>query len=155
MTGDPFFEELRRLQPDVDIVVLPAQEPLERTLADAGTVATAAEATSTTVADLLGAAGLEPDRTWDTWRPRGDGLHEHRTRSRIMLGDAEEALTTFASVGEVLAGWGWAVRPVQARTPWVVADAGNMSVDVAVEGSHVVVTATSAPLNLPGPSHER
>lgn len=149
MTGDPFFDELRRLQPDVDLVVLPPQAATERPPADASAVATAAEATSTTVADLLTAADLEAGRTWAKWRRRGDGLHEHRTRARVLLDDADRAVTTFASVGEALAGWGWAVRPLQARTPWVVADAGGMSVDVAVEGSHVVITATSAPLNLP------
>lgn len=149
MTGDPFFDELHRLQPDVDIVVLPPQVPLERAPADSDAVATAARATSTTVTDLLDAAGLQADRSWSKWRRRSDGLHEHRTRSRVASDDEEAAVETFAVVGETLAGWGWAVRPVQARSPWVVADTGSMSVDVAVEGRHLVVTATSSPLNLP------
>ncbi|MGJ9412959.1 hypothetical protein ACHAAC_09640 [Aeromicrobium sp. CF4.19] len=149
-TGDRFFDRLRELQPDVDLVVLPPIEPDERPVADQLTIETSAEATATTAADLLTAADLAATRTWDRWQRTREGLHTHRTRVRVERDDEEDAAAAFAAVGAAILQWGWQLRPIDAPKPWMVADGGRMHVDVAVERDHVVVTVTSAPLQLPG-----
>lgn len=154
-TGDPFFDVLHGLQPDVDIVVLsPDEDPAEIPSGSPADAAATARGTRTTTARLLGESGLtdptaNPRTVFERWqRLRGDA-HTHRVRTRIEHDAPSDAFDSLLHIRDVLREAGWAPTPVDSPTPWIVAKSpSGMRVDAAVERAQLVLTVTSAPLRL-------
>ena len=154
-TGDPFLDALRVLQPDVDIVVLPPEDlSADVPSGSPADAAAAARGTSTTTAMLLSESGLadpvaNPGKAFERWQRVRDDVHAHRTRTRVEHDDGAAALESLLRVSDVLRDAGWSPAPVDSPTPWVVATSpAGSGVDVAVEGSCLVLTVTSAPMRL-------
>ncbi|KQY55777.1 hypothetical protein ASD11_14820 [Aeromicrobium sp. Root495] len=154
-TGNPLLDAFQRLQPDVDVVVLPPEPPLELLeTSDPAEAQRAAQASRTTAHSLLeevrGAGEPVVIERWDRLAPQ---VHRHRTRVRVTFDDDAAALSSILDVLESLNGAGWETRPVDAPTPWLVARSPLAAVplltaDVAVQGPRLVVTVESAALRL-------
>ncbi|KAA1397510.1 hypothetical protein [Aeromicrobium ginsengisoli] len=154
-TGNPLLDAFRRLQPDVDVVVLlpePSFDLLDLSQpAEAIHAAVATRAAAMSLAEEVGVAG-EPVvlERWSRLQPQ---IYRHRTRLRADLADPTAALAAMLDVLDSLNGGGWEARPVDAPIPWLVARSPLSSrplltADVAVHGSTLVVTVESAPLKL-------
>nr|MCW2727902.1 hypothetical protein [Aeromicrobium sp.] len=150
-SGEPFFEALRALHPDVDVVVLPPQRPVDAPYADRDEAGAAARATARTLEALLVEAGIDdrPRTEHERWDRRQDDVHVHVARARVDHGDSYAATESLLRIGDVLDGGGWQPQPVDSPTPWLIATSpAGLQADVAVEREALVVTITSAPLRL-------
>ena len=150
-SSEPFFEALRALQPDVDIVVLPAEPPVDLPVADRDAAVAAATATTRALDAMLEESGTDqlPRSGLERWDRRQDDVHVHVNRARVDHADSYTATESLLRIGDVLDGGGWQPRPVDSPTPWLVAiSPTGLRADVAVERSQLVVTVTSAPLRL-------
>ena len=150
-SDEVFFETLRALQPDVDIVVLPPEPPPVAPDASHDDAVAAARGTAQTLDSLLAesGAGGRPRSDHERWDRRQGDVHVHVSRSRVAHDDSYAATESLLAVGDVLDAGGWQPRPVDSPTPWLRAiSPAGLEADVAVERSHLVVTVTSAPLRL-------
>lgn len=154
-TGNPLLDAFNRLQPDVDIVVLPPEPslaliPLSES-ADAVHAAAATRAAAASLAEEVRAIGCPAVvERWNRLEPQ---VYRHRTRLRVDLPGTTSALEAILDVLDSLNGAGWEPRPVDAPIPWLVArsplaSTPRLTADVAVQGSTLVVTVESAPLRL-------
>jgi hypothetical protein len=150
-SGEPFFEAFRALQPDVDVVVLPPEQPVRAPSADREEAGAAARDTVRTVRTLLEESGVadRPRVDHERWDRRRGDVHVHMARARVDHADSFAATESLLRIGDVLDGGGWRPEPVDSPTPWLVATSpAGLRADVAVEHSQLVVTVTSAPLRL-------
>ena len=149
-SDEVFFEALRALQPDVDIVVLPPEPPVAPDASRDDAVA-AARGTAETLEALLveSGAGGRPRVDHERWDRRQGGVHVHVSRARVEHDDSYAATESLLAVGDVLDAGGWQPRPVDSPSPWLRATSpAGLEADVAVERSQLVVTVASAPLRL-------
>ena len=145
-SSEPFFETFRALQPDVDIVVLPAELPVDVPVADRDAVA---RATTRALEAMLLESGTDqlPRVQLERWDRRQGDVHVHVARARVDHADSYSATESLLRIGDVLDGGGWEPQPVESPTPWLVATSpAGLRADVAVEHSRLVVTVSSAPL---------
>ena len=154
--GESFFEALQELQPDVDLVILPPERPVVAPYADRDEAIASARGTAAVVEALLVEALLVESgidvlhrSIHERWDRQQDDVHVHVSRARVDHGDSHSGIETLLRVGDVLAGGGWQPESVDSPTPWIVATSPTgQRADVAVEGSQLVITITSAPLRL-------
>lgn len=149
---EPFFDRLRALQPDIDIVILPPdQVAAEAEPADRADAIAAERGTRGVVDALLGESGLAVrQRTFhERWDRRDADVHEHRSRVTIVMRDAAEATEGLIQLGDILHAAGWEPWPVESPQPWFKATAPTgMQADVATQRERLVITIRSAPLRL-------
>lgn len=154
-TGNPLLDAFQQLQPDVDVVVLPPEPPLDLLeVSDPAEAERAAHSTRTTALSLVEEVrGTGEPVVIERWDRLAPGVHRHRTRVRVTFTDDASALASILDVLDSLAGAGWDPRPVDAPTPWLVArsplaSSPLLTADVAVQGPRLVVTVESAALRL-------
>lgn len=151
---EPFFQTFQALQPEVDVVILPPEQPVDARFADRAEAIASARGTAAVVRALLTESGLDdrPRTEHERWdRQQGDA-HLHVSRVRVDHADSFTATESLLRVGDVLDGGGWAPVPVDSPTPWIRATSpAGQRADVAVERSQLVVTITSAALRLEEP----
>ncbi|RYJ05121.1 MAG: hypothetical protein EON52_13220, partial [Actinomycetales bacterium] len=81
-TGNPLLDAFQRLQPDVDVVVLPPEPPLEllepSSPAEAQHAARATHATAFSLVEEI--SGRQDPAVVERWRRLRPGIYRHRTR---------------------------------------------------------------------------
>jgi len=150
-SSDPFFQVFQALQPDVDVVILPPERPVDAPYADRDEAIAVAMATARTLHELLDESGADsrPRSEHERWDRRSDDVHVHVARARATHDDPSDATAALLRVGDVLDAAGWEPRPIDSPTPWLTARSpGGLQVDVAVERADLVIIVTSTPLRL-------
>jgi hypothetical protein len=155
VAADPMMRILRERHPDVNVVLLPPVEPLDRrsraTLAQCRSVQQHADTVLATVSQGL---GHEPSTRVDYWWSQN---HPEVRRwvtaaSYADLGD-EGAVPALRSLGNLLVHLGWEPRPAADGTPRVRGLAGPLELVAGAEGGVLSVHLTSDPLHIPVDLH--
>lgn len=151
MSDDPFFDELRRLQPKADLVVLPPEPRAADAELTPPAVAKDLVGVAVQVADdVVAAGGLDVAFRFDRWEQLSGGLHEHLTRIRVDTDGSSAALGVLLQVRAFLIDAGWLLRDQDTPVPWFVGEAGEglWRCDVSVEDDAVFVEIATTPLRL-------
>lgn len=140
---DPFFDELRRRQPDIDIVVLPPDvTPADAPVPEQGAETAYAEEVEAALDDLALRSGLRGGDRLGRWRRTRGGAH--RFRARLAYDDLtpQESIALLRAVRDALvAAPGWDARPVPGGGARLVATGpgGRLTVSAhATPSTHLV-----------------
>lgn len=147
---DPFLDELRRLQPDIDIVVLPPEEPISGPFTPVPEARRIASVAVQVADDVMAACELTADFRFDRWEQvRGD-VYEHLTRVRADRESAEAAFDDLLRVRDFVVATGWLARPMDTPVPWFVAETGDgiWRADVSLRESSLLVEIATTGLRL-------
>ncbi|WP_426246713.1 hypothetical protein [Nocardioides sp. LHG3406-4] len=148
---DPFFAELRRKHPDVDIVLLPPVDPAPPDLPPA-TIGQAL-ATRRHALAVVEALWGRIDRTLESpvqfWWPQADPRLQ-RYVVMAAIADLEEGETEAVTnrIARALLDLGWQPQPSPADQPALLARVGSLDVKVTGHDSAVAVEIVSDPLHL-------
>lgn len=132
---EPFFDAFRQLQPDVEVVVLPPEEPVDALLARPHDLDGIAHEALGQVESVLPAALTVRDAA-SRWRPAPHGLQEHVSEWAQTYAHEGDALNALLLLRDAVIEAGWAAAPVPAPTPRMTASAptGLIRVDATVDG---------------------
>ena len=121
--GEPFFDELQRLQPDVDVVLLPPAPAPPRDLVAASPEATheAAVGVRRALTELLGDAHVVPGVRVERWQREAGDLQRFTARASRRGLDAVDALATLRVVRDAVLARGWDARPTDTAQPRMTA----------------------------------
>lgn len=148
---DPFFSELRRAHPDVDVVLLPPVDPTPPDLPPA----TLGQAISTrkhaiAVLDALWSRiGLTLDTPAEAWWQQANP-HLHRFVVKNAVTGLEEGAGPAVTnqLARALLDLGWEPQPSPADQPSLLARVGSLDVRVTGYDTAVSVEVVSDPLHL-------
>lgn len=148
--GDPFFDEFRRLQPDLDIVVLPPEEPIDGPITPLAEAQHLASVGVKVADDVVAACELSVDFRFDRWERLREDAYEHLTRVRVDRESGEAAFDDLLRVRDFLVAAGWQAKPMDTPVPWFVAETGEClwRADVSLDGDSLFVEVATAALRL-------
>ena len=148
---DPFFAELRRRHPDVDVVLLPPVDPSPPPQPPATTgQALATRRHAVAVLDALwDRVGLSLDPPAEVWWQQADP-HVYRFVVKNAVTGLEEGAGRAVTdqVARALLDLGWEPLPSPADQPALLARVGTLDVSVTGYDTAVAVEVTSDPLHL-------
>ena len=121
--GEPFFDELQRLQPDVDVVLLPPAHEPPHDLVAASPQATheAAVGVRRALTELLADAHVVAGVRVDRWQRGSGDLQRFTARASRRGLDAVDALATLRVVRDAVLARGWDARPTDTAQPRMTA----------------------------------
>lgn len=121
--GEPFFDELQRLQPDVDVVLLPPDPAPPHDLAAASAEATreAADGVRRALTELLDDAHVAPGVRVERWQRGSGDLQRFTARASRRGLDAVDALAALRVVRDAVLSRGWDARPTDTAQPRMTA----------------------------------
>lgn len=154
--GEPFFDELQRLQPDIDVVLLPQASPVPAAppASPARTVETVERVLAVTDELLLG-ADLQPTVRSDRWERASGGEQRFVARVSVRNLDAESALGGLRRLRDLVLSRGWDARPVDSPQPRMTAtSADQVSLEASCTDTSVDL-AVRSPLLVPDPATPR
>lgn len=148
---DPFFSELRRKHPDVDVVLLPPVDPAPPAQPPATTgQAVATRRHALAVLDALWTrVGLTldpPAEAW--WQQANPHLYRFVVKNAVTGLDAGTGPEVTGRLARALLDLGWEPQPSPADQPALLARVGSLDVSVTGFDTAVSVEITSDPLHL-------
>jgi hypothetical protein len=146
---DPFFAAIRRRHPDVDLVVLPPEEPTEEPAApvDDATVWRAVELVAAAAAQLWAAVAPLSEQLPETRVRYADREADVRAVARV-VDRRSDGYAVLVRLRHELEEGGWSVRRSRGALERIVAelDGGTLVASYAEKTGVVVVELSSAPL---------
>ena len=144
--GEPLLGVVREDHPDVDIVILPPEQPIDLSaipVSDPSTIESASDSARMVLADLRSVAGIGPaTEQSERWMPR-DGL----TRLSCHVGEHQlsdgESVARLRRVGTWLQAQGWHVDPETTGWPRLSATDGVHTVEAMAVTSTIELTVLS------------
>ncbi|KRC63680.1 hypothetical protein ASE12_02205 [Aeromicrobium sp. Root236] len=148
--AEPFFDEFRRLQPDVDVVLLPPEQPGDVPVTPAAEADRLAAVAVQVADDVIAACGLSVDFRFDRWEQVSEAAYEHLTRIRVDRATGGAALDDLIRVRDFLVAAGWRAKAMDTPVPWFVAETGEglWRADVSLDGESLFVEVATAGLRL-------
>jgi hypothetical protein len=147
--GDPFFAAIRRRHPDVDLVVLPPEEPAEDPAAavDDATVRRAVELVAGAAAQLWAAVAPLSEQLPETRVRYADRESDVRAVARVVE-RRSDGYAVLVRLRHELEERGWSVQRSRGGLERIVGelDGGRLQASYAEESGAVVVELSSAPL---------
>ena len=121
--GEPFFDELQRLQPDLDVVLLPpaAAPPRDLTAAPPEATHEAAAGVRRALTELLDDALVVPDVRVERWQRLDGELQRFTARASRRGLDAVDALAALRALRDSVLRRGWDARPTDTAQPRMTA----------------------------------
>lgn len=121
--GEPFFDELQRLQPDVDVVLLPPAHAPPHDLVAASPEATheAAVGVRRALTELLDDAHVVPGVRVERWQRQAGDLQRFTARASRRGLEAVDALAALRAVRDAVLDRGWDARPTDTAQPRMTA----------------------------------
>ena len=147
---DPFFDEFRRLQPDVDVVVLPPERPVNGPVTPVAEARHMASVGMQIADDVVAACELAVDFRFDRWEQLREDMYEHLTRVRVDRDSGDVAFDDLLRVRDFLVAAGWQAEPMDTPVPWFVAETGEglWRADVSIDGESLFVEIATAGLRM-------
>ena len=148
--AEPFFDEFRRLQPDVDVVLLPPEQPVDAPITPTAEADRLAAVAMQVADDVVAACGLPVDFRFDRWEQVREEVYEHLTRIRVDRASGDAALDDLIRVRDFLVAAGWRAKAMDTPVPWFVAETGEglWRADVSLDGESLFVEVATVGLRL-------
>jgi len=148
--AEPFFDEFRRLQPDVDIVLLPPERPVDPPITPTAEAERLAAVAVQVADDVVAACELPVDFRFDRWEQVHEAVYEHLTRIRVDRASGDAALDDLVRIRDFLLAAGWRAKAMDTPVPWFVAGTGEglWRADVSLDGESLFVEVATAGLRL-------
>lgn len=150
LAREPFFRRLRARHPDVDIVILPPEDPTPPASPPLtpGQARTLVAHVHATLDELLDQVGHRPTALADSW-PTGRRAEVRRFTIDASVRELADPVEELRRLGDVLLSMGWQARPTADDPPelearrdelWLRATAYAHSVDLLVRTPYTRVT---------------
>lgn len=148
---DPFFAELRRKHPDVDIVLLPPPDTSPpagppHTIGQANATRRHATAVSAALWSRVGRTPTASVGLW--WQQASPYLHRYVANSAVSGLDEAETDPLVSEIGRALLDLGWRPEPSPADQPSLMARVGTLDIKVTGNATSVCVEVVSDALHL-------
>lgn len=148
---DPFWRELRRRHPDVDVVVLPERptEPPPGPPAFPAQARAVQQHASRALAALWDRLGLRPtSRSGHWWAQARPGVHRHVLRTTAADLPPDDVVPLMRDLGDALLDLGWDARPAEGSRPRIVARVAELELAAVAGTDSISVEVVSAPMTL-------
>lgn len=127
LAREPLLRQVRDRHPDVDIVVLPPEDPIppDTPPLTVGQARTLVADVRAALDDLFRRIGQEPAATADTW-PAGSRAEVRRFQVRASVRDLVDPVEVLRDIGDTLLASGWRAVPTGDAPPELEARRGPL-----------------------------